>query len=45
MRPDLSDVLVVVGAGLLGTGLYFIFWPLVLVAAGLAVGYVGVRRA
>ena len=45
MNVDLTDVLVVLAAVLVAIGLYFIAWPLVLVAAGLAVGYVGVRRA
>ena len=45
MTIDLSDALIATGFLALCAGLYFIAWPLVLVAAGLAVGYVGVRRA
>ena len=45
MKIDLSDVLIVLGSLALLVGLYFVAWPLVLIAAGGAMTAVGLRRS
>lgn len=42
---DLSDVLIGLGFVIALAGLYFVLWPLPVVALGAAIAYIGARRA
>ena len=44
-RIDVSDVLIVVGSTTIVVALYFIAWPLALVAVGAAMTAFGLRRS
>ena len=44
IRPDLADVLILVGLSLTGLGLFLIAWPLAIVLAGLVLVGIGWRR-